>query len=49
MLTFLLECPKCKNRMKYQSGSIVLTEKKKRCVYCGHAYKVSRHIIKREC
>ncbi|MBN2367789.1 hypothetical protein JXC34_02130 [Candidatus Woesearchaeota archaeon] len=36
---FLLMCPKCKNKMKYQPrGS--LDGKKKKCVYCGYSFTV---------
>ncbi|MBI2654571.1 hypothetical protein HYX02_07250 [Candidatus Woesearchaeota archaeon] len=44
---FLLQCPKCKNRMKYQSKDIYLTGKKKKCVYCNHAFSVNKAIIKK--
>jgi hypothetical protein len=36
----LLQCPKCKNRMKADPKAGSLTEKKKRCVYCGHTFKI---------
>ena len=42
---FLLQCPKCGNRMLYQSKDKILSGKKKACVYCGHSFKVSEHII----
>lgn len=42
---FLLQCPKCGNRMLYQSKGRILAGKKKACVYCGHSFKVSEHII----
>ncbi|MBS3105559.1 hypothetical protein J4234_04840 [Candidatus Woesearchaeota archaeon] len=42
---FLLQCPKCKNRMKYQSKDIYLTKKKKKCVYCNHSFYVSNSIV----
>ncbi len=44
---FLLKCPKCGNKMKYQSKGIVLTGKRKRCVYCGKSYKIRDSIIKK--
>lgn len=40
-----LQCPKCKNRMKYQSKSKILSGKKKRCVYCGFSIGISRAIL----
>jgi len=43
MTMIIVRCPKCKNVMKYQpmkyTGN-VLTAKKKRCVYCGHTFKI---------
>ncbi len=42
----LLKCPKCGHSMKYQSKDNSLAGKKKACVYCGHSFKVSEHIIK---
>ncbi|MEK6891577.1 MAG: hypothetical protein AABX25_00160 [Nanoarchaeota archaeon] len=44
---FLLQCPKCKNRMKYQSKEGHLSGKKKRCVYCNHVFSASSHVIKK--
>ncbi|MBI1936258.1 hypothetical protein HYS31_07515 [Candidatus Woesearchaeota archaeon] len=41
----LLQCPKCKNKMKYQSKDIYLPGKKKKCVYCGFAMSASKSII----
>jgi hypothetical protein len=43
---FLLQCPKCKNRMKYQGKGISLPRKKKKCVYCGFSIAIERAIIK---
>jgi DNA-directed RNA polymerase subunit M/transcription elongation factor TFIIS len=43
----LLKCPKCGNKMKYQSRGDILTGKRKSCVYCGHSFKASEHIIKK--
>ncbi|MBN2111468.1 hypothetical protein JW707_00035 [Candidatus Woesearchaeota archaeon] len=43
---FLLQCPKCGNRMKYSSKDKIISSKKKACVYCGHSFSVSSHIIK---
>ena len=42
---FLLKCPKCGNKMLYQSKSKILAGKKKQCVYCGSSFGVSDHII----
>ncbi|MBS3098359.1 hypothetical protein J4209_06205 [Candidatus Woesearchaeota archaeon] len=46
-MMFLLKCPKCGNNMKYDSRGAILTGKRKRCVYCGHGYKVKEHIIEK--
>jgi predicted RNA-binding Zn-ribbon protein involved in translation (DUF1610 family) len=43
---FLVQCPKCGNRMKYQSKDSMLAGKKKACVYCGYSIKVSEHVVK---
>jgi predicted RNA-binding Zn-ribbon protein involved in translation (DUF1610 family) len=43
----LLKCPKCGHSMKYQNKGNILTGKKKQCVYCGHSFKVSGHIIEK--
>ncbi|MFH0868202.1 MAG: hypothetical protein V1831_02730 [Candidatus Woesearchaeota archaeon] len=45
-MMFLLQCPNCKNKMKYQSLKPISEKNKKRCVYCGHSYKIRRAIIK---
>ena len=44
---FLLQCPKCKNRMKYQSKDTYLSGKKKKCVYCGKSFAVNKSFIKK--
>jgi len=36
--TFLLLCPKCGNRMKYQTENP--TKKIKKCVYCGKSFTI---------
>jgi len=41
----ILRCPKCKNKMKYQSSDGYVAKKAKKCVYCGHSFRVSNHII----
>jgi len=46
-MMFLLQCPKCKNRMKYSTKDRILTKKSKRCVYCGRNFNVKNNIIKR--
>ncbi len=44
---FLLQCPKCKNKMKYQGKDMYLAGKKKRCVYCGFSMSIGKAIIKK--
>ena len=41
----LLQCPNCKNRMKYQSTDGYVFKKVKKCVYCGRSFKVSENIV----
>ncbi|HIH32260.1 TPA: hypothetical protein HA235_06140 [Candidatus Woesearchaeota archaeon] len=36
----LVKCPKCKHNMNYLPQSGMLTTKSKRCVYCGHTFKI---------
>ncbi len=46
---FLLQCPKCKNRMKYQptktAAKTGLSGLRKGCVYCGKGFSVKSNII----
>ncbi len=44
---FILQCPKCKNKMKYQGKDKYLTGKKKKCVYCNHSFDINKNIIKK--
>ncbi|MBL7054219.1 hypothetical protein ISS05_00510 [Candidatus Woesearchaeota archaeon] len=46
-MMFLLKCPNCKNKMKYQSKGMILTGKRKKCVYCGKSYNVREAIVKK--
>jgi transposase-like protein len=46
-MMFLVKCPKCKHDMKYQTTSSLLTNKKKRCVYCGRSFSVKDRLVKR--
>ncbi|MBI2128706.1 hypothetical protein HYU07_00555 [Candidatus Woesearchaeota archaeon] len=43
-MMLLLKCPKCRQEMKYQNKDGILTKKIKKCVYCGHSYKVGDNI-----
>lgn len=47
-MILLLRCPKCKNNMKYNATSIYLSDKRKRCVYCGKSFKIKDNILKKE-
>jgi len=42
----VLSCPKCKNTQNCQPLSRDLANKKKRCVYCGHNFRVRERIVK---
>ena len=35
-----VSCPKCKHQMNYDPKPGSITDKIKRCVYCGHSFKV---------
>ncbi len=43
---FILRCPKCKHKMKYQPVSKTIQGKVKKCVYCGFNINVRKNIIK---
>ena len=43
---FILQCPKCKNNMKYQMMKGELKKKSKKCVYCGYTFIVQNNIVK---
>ncbi|MEM4336951.1 MAG: hypothetical protein QXG86_03025 [Candidatus Woesearchaeota archaeon] len=45
-MIYLLQCPKCKNKMKY-STALLLENKRKICVYCGKSFKAKEAIIKK--
>ncbi len=45
-MMLLLRCPKCKNTMKYHTTSTVLSEKRKKCVYCPSSFSVRPNLIK---
>ena len=47
-MIFLLKCPKCLHNMKYHTNTRILTNKRKKCVYCGRSFKVSKQVIKEE-
>ena len=35
-----VRCPKCHHDMLYQPKKGLMSHKIKRCVYCGHSFKV---------
>jgi hypothetical protein len=41
---FLLECPRCHNRMKYQPKGPEVKGKKK-CVYCNFSMDANKSIV----
>ena len=45
----LLECPRCHNRMKYQSASdgSDVSKKVKKCVYCNFSMSVGKSIVQK--
>ncbi|MBW2989264.1 hypothetical protein KY358_03005 [Candidatus Woesearchaeota archaeon] len=45
MMILLLRCPRCRNKMKYESRDSILTGKRKLCVYCNHSFKVRTNIV----
>ena len=44
-MMFLLQCPKCKNKMKYDSIGTMSEKKRKRCVYCGFSMSARKSIL----
>ncbi|MEM4710634.1 MAG: hypothetical protein QXL18_01670 [Candidatus Woesearchaeota archaeon] len=36
----IVMCPKCFKKQKYLPQKGLLSEKSKRCVYCGHTFKI---------
>ena len=44
-MVVLVQCPRCHNRMKYQSKDGVLEGKTKACVYCGYSMSVSKYVV----
>jgi hypothetical protein len=41
----ILRCPKCHNKMKYESRNSIIKGKSKACVYCGKNFSVKNNII----
>lgn len=38
---FVVRCPECKQTMRYQAiKTAPISDKKKKCVYCGHTFKI---------
>jgi hypothetical protein len=42
----IVKCPKCKHDMKYDPKPGMITSKSKRCVYCGHTFKIHSDLEK---
>ena len=45
-MTYVLKCPGCKNKMKYQAMKKADSHRKK-CVYCGTSFKVEDNIVRK--
>ncbi len=41
----LLQCPRCKKKMRYEGRTGILGAKRKACVYCGHSFKAKDNIV----
>ena len=44
---FLLECPRCRKQMKYQSQDGRVAGKRKNCVYCNRSMDVGKSLVKK--
>ena len=52
-MMFLLECPRCHNRMKYQpakasssaTAAVDVSKKVKKCVYCNFSMSVAKSVV----
>ncbi len=42
---FTVKCPYCGNLMLYSSKTRFVKGKRKKCVFCGHSFEVSKHIV----
>lgn len=42
----IVKCPKCKHNMKYSPKRGEISNKSKRCVYCGHTFKIHSDLEK---
>ena len=45
MMYFLLLCPKCGNKQKYHTTTKIISDKRKKCVYCNASFKIKDTII----
>ncbi|MFH1133254.1 MAG: hypothetical protein V1735_02090 [Nanoarchaeota archaeon] len=45
-MILLLRCPHCGHDQKYLTATMLLREKRRRCVYCGRSFGVADHIVK---
>jgi len=48
MFYFLLRCPHCGHGMRYHTDTNILSDKRKRCVYCGKSFGAREHVVKKE-
>ncbi len=46
-MMFLVGCPQCGHEMKYGTKDPYLAGKKKKCVYCGKKFDVSKNMIRK--
>lgn len=43
---FVVKCPQCKHTMRYQAVKTApISDKKKKCVYCGHTFKIHVNLL----
>ncbi|MBD3209451.1 hypothetical protein GF367_03455 [Candidatus Woesearchaeota archaeon] len=43
---FVVRCPSCKHTMRYQPVKAgVVSEKVKKCVFCGHSFKIHPSLV----
>lgn len=43
---YLLQCPKCHNKMKYEGRDRVISLQRKQCVYCGMSFAVKGRVVR---
>jgi len=45
MVPFLLQCPKCGQKMKYQPVDAYFSDRSKKCVYCGKSFGIGGRVV----